>query len=80
MVSQLEFICIFMTMHRDIMIYPLAPLVHFVGFPADILTVVGAVIVGYATCMLQQGFGSSFFSKTVSFASIGFIKTEISKL
>ncbi|KAK4285862.1 hypothetical protein QN277_002498 [Acacia crassicarpa] len=30
----------------------------------DILTVVGAVIVGYATCMLQQGFGSSFFSKT----------------
>ncbi|KAF1881319.1 hypothetical protein Lal_00023355 [Lupinus albus] len=29
----------------------------------DILTVVGAVIVGYATCMLQQGFGSSFFSK-----------------
>ncbi|KAF7822613.1 internalin A [Senna tora] len=30
----------------------------------DILTVVGAVIVGYATCILQQGFGSSFFSKT----------------
>lgn len=30
----------------------------------DILTVVGAVIVGYATCMLQQGFGSSFFSKS----------------
>ncbi|XP_027342342.1 uncharacterized protein LOC113855079 isoform X1 [Abrus precatorius] len=29
----------------------------------DILTVVGAVLVGYATCMLQQGFGSSFFSK-----------------
>ncbi|KAK7244131.1 hypothetical protein RIF29_38949 [Crotalaria pallida] len=29
----------------------------------DILTVVGAVIVGYATCMLQQGFGPSFFSK-----------------
>ncbi|CAL0310196.1 unnamed protein product [Lupinus luteus] len=29
----------------------------------DVLTVVGAVIVGYATCMLQQGFGSSFFSK-----------------
>ncbi|KAL2331335.1 hypothetical protein Fmac_018916 [Flemingia macrophylla] len=28
----------------------------------DILTVVGAVIVGYATCLLQQGFGSSFFS------------------
>ncbi|XP_061362376.1 uncharacterized protein LOC133306117 isoform X1 [Gastrolobium bilobum] len=30
----------------------------------DILTVIGAVLVGYATCMLQQGFGSSFFSKT----------------
>ncbi|KAK7272592.1 hypothetical protein RJT34_29291 [Clitoria ternatea] len=30
----------------------------------DILTVVGAVMVGYATCMLQQGFGSAFFSKT----------------
>ncbi|OIW08207.1 hypothetical protein TanjilG_15168 [Lupinus angustifolius] len=29
----------------------------------DILAVVGAVVVGYATCMLQQGFGSSFFSK-----------------
>jgi len=43
-------------------------LVYFVGFPADILTVVGAVIVGYATCMLQQGFGSSFFSKSVCFA------------
>ncbi|KAL1349994.1 hypothetical protein HN51_026467 [Arachis hypogaea] len=31
----------------------------------DILTVVGAIILGYATCMLQQGFGPSFFSKTV---------------
>ncbi|CAJ2659602.1 unnamed protein product [Trifolium pratense] len=30
----------------------------------DILTVVGAVLVGYATCMLQQGYGASFFSKT----------------
>ncbi|RDX70762.1 hypothetical protein CR513_49961, partial [Mucuna pruriens] len=29
----------------------------------DVLTVVGAVLVGYATCRLQQGFGSSFFSK-----------------
>ncbi|KAL5736588.1 hypothetical protein ACOSQ2_031376 [Xanthoceras sorbifolium] len=27
----------------------------------DILMVVGAVLVGYATCMLQQGFGPSFF-------------------
>jgi len=55
-------------------------LVHFVGFPADILTVVGAVIIGYATCMLQLGFGSTSFSKTVCFTSIGFVKTEISKL
>ena len=49
---------------------------HLVGFfSADILTVVGAVIVGYATCMLQQGFGSSFFSRTVCiFPSIGLLK------
>ncbi|KAK7257143.1 hypothetical protein RIF29_30906 [Crotalaria pallida] len=32
----------------------------------DILAVVGAVIVGYAISMLQQGFGSSFFSKMQS--------------
>ncbi|KAI4333542.1 hypothetical protein L6164_018332 [Bauhinia variegata] len=30
----------------------------------DILSVLGAVIVGYATCILQQGFGSSYFSRT----------------
>ncbi|XP_061374543.1 uncharacterized protein LOC133316779 [Gastrolobium bilobum] len=30
----------------------------------DILTVVGAVIVGYATCLLQHGLGASLFSKT----------------
>ncbi|KAJ7981855.1 NHL domain-containing protein [Quillaja saponaria] len=29
----------------------------------DILMVIGAVIVGYAICILQQGFGSSFDSK-----------------
>ncbi|KAG8386440.1 hypothetical protein BUALT_Bualt03G0149000 [Buddleja alternifolia] len=29
----------------------------------DLLMVVGAIVIGYATCMLQQGFGSSFFSK-----------------
>ncbi|KAG6634353.1 uncharacterized protein LOC122289955 [Carya illinoinensis] len=29
----------------------------------DVLMVVGAVLVGYATCMLQQGFGSSFLSR-----------------
>jgi hypothetical protein len=48
-------------------------LIHFVVISADILTVVGAVLVGYATCMLQQGYGSSFFSKTVCFASIEFV-------
>ncbi|XP_021287836.1 uncharacterized protein LOC110419208 isoform X2 [Herrania umbratica] len=31
--------------------------------PTDILMVVGAVFVGYATCLLQQGFGSSFFPR-----------------
>ncbi|CAA2953449.1 uncharacterized protein LOC111395562 [Olea europaea var. sylvestris] len=29
----------------------------------DLLVVAGAILIGYATCMLQQGFGSSFFSK-----------------
>ncbi|ESQ48490.1 hypothetical protein EUTSA_v10020396mg [Eutrema salsugineum] len=32
----------------------------------DILMVIGAVAIGYATCFLQQGFGHSFFSKTLS--------------
>ncbi|KAL5564910.1 hypothetical protein UlMin_028074 [Ulmus minor] len=31
--------------------------------PTDVLMVLGAVLVGYATCMLQQGFGPSFFPK-----------------
>ncbi|KFK38837.1 hypothetical protein AALP_AA3G166700 [Arabis alpina] len=31
----------------------------------DILLVIGAVLIGYATCLLQQGFGHSFFSKTL---------------
>ncbi|KAL1202424.1 Protein SUPPRESSOR OF QUENCHING 1 [Cardamine amara subsp. amara] len=31
----------------------------------DILLVVGAVLVGYATCLLQQGFGHSLSSKTL---------------
>ncbi|XP_020888805.1 uncharacterized protein LOC9318964 isoform X2 [Arabidopsis lyrata subsp. lyrata] len=31
----------------------------------DILLVIGAVLIGYATCLLQQGFGNSFFSKTL---------------
>ncbi|KAK7405342.1 hypothetical protein VNO78_06585 [Psophocarpus tetragonolobus] len=29
----------------------------------DVLSVVGAVLLGYATCRLQEGFGSSFFLK-----------------
>ncbi|KAF4363846.1 hypothetical protein CsatB_000050 [Cannabis sativa] len=31
--------------------------------PTDVLMVIGAVLVGYATCLLQQGFGPSFFPK-----------------
>ncbi|XP_044473937.1 uncharacterized protein LOC123202181 isoform X2 [Mangifera indica] len=33
-------------------------------YPTDILMVIGAVLVGYAACMLQQGLGPSFFSRT----------------
>ncbi|KAF8086161.1 hypothetical protein N665_0633s0013 [Sinapis alba] len=29
----------------------------------DILLVIGAVVIGYTTCLLHQGFGHSFFSK-----------------
>ncbi|KAL3503086.1 hypothetical protein ACH5RR_037535 [Cinchona calisaya] len=29
----------------------------------DIMMVIGAVLIGYISCMLQQGFGSSFFSR-----------------
>lgn len=32
----------------------------------DIVLVIGAVLVGYASCMIQQGFGPSFFLKTQS--------------
>lgn len=31
--------------------------------PTDLVLVVGAVLIGYAICMLQQGFGASYFSK-----------------
>ncbi|XWS10139.1 hypothetical protein CRYUN_Cryun39dG0049400 [Craigia yunnanensis] len=31
--------------------------------PTDILMVLGAVLAGYATCLLQQGFGTSFFRR-----------------
>lgn len=34
--------------------------------PTDVLMVLGAVLVGYATCILQQGFGPSFFSRMPS--------------
>ncbi|XP_062096471.1 uncharacterized protein LOC133802215 isoform X2 [Humulus lupulus] len=34
--------------------------------PTDVLMVIGAVLVGYATCLLQQGFGPSFFPKMTS--------------
>lgn len=30
----------------------------------DVLMVIGAVLVGYATCMVQQGIGPNFFSRT----------------
>lgn len=39
---------------------------------ADILLVIGAVLIGYATCLVQQGFGHSFFSKTVNFIFFSF--------
>lgn len=38
----------------------------------DVLMVVGAVLVGYATCMLQQGFGPSFFSRMHQPSDSGF--------
>ncbi|KAL1059956.1 hypothetical protein V6Z11_1Z139700 [Gossypium hirsutum] len=31
--------------------------------PTDILMVLGAILAGYATCLLQQGFGPSFFPR-----------------
>ncbi|PIN25489.1 hypothetical protein CDL12_01778 [Handroanthus impetiginosus] len=31
--------------------------------PTDLLMVAGAIVIGYASCMLQQGLGSSFYSK-----------------
>lgn len=40
--------------------------------PTDILMVVGAVLVGYVTCMLQQGFGPFFFSRTQQPSEIEF--------
>lgn len=35
--------------------------------PTDLLMVVGAILVGYVSCILQQGFGSSFLSKMKGF-------------
>ncbi|GMI90003.1 hypothetical protein like AT3G14860 [Hibiscus trionum] len=31
--------------------------------PTDILMVIGAILAGYATCLLQQGYGPSFFPR-----------------
>ncbi|KAF9666693.1 hypothetical protein SADUNF_Sadunf16G0255300 [Salix dunnii] len=38
----------------------------------DVIMVVGAVLIGYATCMLQLGFGSSFFSRMIG-SEFGFV-------
>ncbi|XAR56448.1 hypothetical protein NMG60_11036939 [Bertholletia excelsa] len=32
---------------------------------ADVVMVIGAVLIGYTSCMLQQGFGRSFLSKVI---------------
>ncbi|XP_051152283.1 uncharacterized protein LOC127266165 [Andrographis paniculata] len=34
------------------------------GSLADLLMVAGAILIGYTTCVLQQGFGTSFFPKS----------------
>ncbi|OAY54766.1 uncharacterized protein LOC110612041 isoform X1 [Manihot esculenta] len=39
---------------------------------SDLLMVVGAVLAGYITCMLQQGFGPSFFSRTQQYSESEF--------
>ncbi|XP_050219205.1 uncharacterized protein LOC126669708 [Mercurialis annua] len=41
----------------------------------DLLMVVGAVFAGYFACMLQQGFGSSFFCKTEQYSESEFEST-----
>ncbi|CAN8259341.1 unnamed protein product [Cochlearia groenlandica] len=45
--------------------------------PTDVLLVIGAVVIGYATCMLQQGFGSS--SKTQLSSETGFEEEHLGK-
>ncbi|XP_010242138.1 PREDICTED: uncharacterized protein LOC104586562 isoform X3 [Nelumbo nucifera] len=37
---------------------------HSISASADIVMVIGAVLVGYLSCMIQQGYGPSIFSKT----------------
>ncbi|KAF2286133.1 hypothetical protein GH714_010755 [Hevea brasiliensis] len=38
----------------------------------DLLMVIGAVLAGYVTCMLQQGFAPSFFSRTQQYSESEF--------
>lgn len=45
----------------------------------DILMVIGAVLIGYLACMLQQGFGSSFFSKMQERVGTGTLEDQQKK-
>lgn len=45
----------------------------------DILLVIGAVVIGYATCLLQQGFGHSFASKTQLSSENSFEEEQLGK-
>ncbi|KAL1537689.1 hypothetical protein AAHA92_30176 [Salvia divinorum] len=47
--------------------------------PADLLMVAGAILVGYMSCLLQQGLGSSLFSKMKEFPQPKFNKPLGSK-
>ncbi|XP_042027790.1 uncharacterized protein LOC121774940 [Salvia splendens] len=47
--------------------------------PADLLMVAGAILVGYISCLLQQGLGSSLFSKMKEFPQPKFNKPLGSK-
>ncbi|KAL0306596.1 UNVERIFIED_CONTAM: hypothetical protein Sradi_6076900 [Sesamum radiatum] len=47
--------------------------------PTDLLMVAGAILVGYASCMLQQGFGGSFFSKMKEHSGTKIEEQSVSK-
>ncbi|KAK4398297.1 hypothetical protein Sango_1305200 [Sesamum angolense] len=47
--------------------------------PTDLLMVAGAILIGYASCMLQQGFGGSFFSKMKEHAETKIEEQSVSK-